>query len=437
MSTYIEKLVNDKVTQIKADKNTYHLGSVTKIEGFVLEVKGMSDVAFYEQVEIGHKAIGYVSAIHSNFVIVSLVKVYGSIVIGDEVKPSGKPFMAKFSPQSIGHVFDIFGEEKIQGAFFDDAVDITIENANTPIMSRGSVERPFLTGIAGIDLIYPIGKGQRQLIIGDKKTGKTQILLDTIVNQKDKDVLCIYIAIGKTKKEIKEIYFELVKRNAMPYTMILTASNDETAPVLSLTPYAGLAIAEQYMLQGRDVFVAIDDLKRHADAYREMSLLMGKVPGRDAYPPDIFYTHSRLLEKGCQYIDGGSITILPVMETKAGDITDYISTNVISITDGQLVLSRKNFERGQKPAINYGLSVSRLGGAVQENDMKKLGAKVRRSLLSYLETRDVYELANVDELSPELKQSLHDGKALLQNFNQYKFEAITPEEILERFQIRK
>lgn len=433
MSTYIEQLVNDKISKIKSERNSFHIGAVSKIEGFIVEVKGLEDAAFYERVEIGQKAYGYVTAIRAHTVIVALVNINEPIIIGDEVTSSGDIFKMKYSPQCIGHVFDIFGQDKISGEYFGDCKELAVEKDNIPIMERSSVVRPFLTGIAGIDLIYPIGKGQRQLIIGDKKTGKTQILLDSIVNQKDKDMLCIYVAIGKTKKEIKEIYYELVKRNAMEYTMILTANNDETAPVLSITPYAGLAIAEQFMLKGLDVFVAIDDLKRHADAYREMSLLMGKVPGRDAYPSDIFYTHSRLLEKGCQHKNGGSITILPVTETKAGDITDYISTNIISITDGQLVLSRKNFEKGQKPALQYGLSVSRLGGAVQDSSMKKIGTSVRRQLLTYLEIRDVYELANFDELSPELQKSLSVGNSLLLKFNQYKFEPISPEKILERF----
>ena len=437
MSQYIENIVNEKISQIQADKNQYKLGYVSRVESFVLEVKGLQDAAFYEEVEIGNKATGYVTAIRTDSVMVALVRIKEPVLIKDEVKACGRIFKARFSPQSVGHVFDIFGQDKISSEFFDDCIDVDIERPNIPIMDRGPVKRPFLTGIAGIDLIYPVGKGQRQLIIGDKKTGKTQILLDAIVNQKGKDVLCLYIAIGKTKKEIKEIYFELLKRNAMEYTMILTASNDETAPVLSLTPYAGLAIAQEYMMRGFDVFVGIDDLKRHADAYREMSLLMGKVPGRDAYPPDIFYTHSRLLEKGCQHINGGSVTILPVTETKAGDITDYISTNIISITDGQLVLSRKSFEKGEKPAIDYGLSVSRLGGAVQEPNMKKAGAKIRRELLSYLETREVYELANFDELSPELQKSLSHGKELLGKFNQYKFDGIAPEQILERFNIEQ
>lgn len=309
-----------------------------------------------------------------------------------------------------------------------------IENPTTPIMDRTSVNRPLETGLAGIDLIYPIGRGQRQLIIGDKKTGKTQIALDTILNQKDKDVLCIYIAIGKTKKALKEVYAELQKKGAMKYTLILAALNDDLPPILSLTPYAGLAIAEKYMHQGKDVLVVIDDLSRHADCYREISLLIGKVPGRDAYPPDIFYTHSRMLEKGCQHQCGGSITILPIVETRGGDITDYISTNIISITDGQIVLSKKNFDRGEKPAINYGLSVSRLGGAVQTGPMKKLGARVRRELLSYLETREVYELANVDEMGKELQERLQRGSKLLKGLSQYKYSPLSQEEIIEKFE---
>ena len=276
--------------------------------------------------------------------------------------------------------------------------------------------------------------GQRQLIIGDKKTGKTQIALDTILNQKDKNVICIYIAVGKTKKNLKNVYAELQKKGAMKYTIMLAALNDDLPPVLSLTPYAGLAIAEQYMHKGQDVLVVIDDLSRHADCYREISLLIGKVPGRDAYPPDIFYTHSRLLEKGCQHKDGGSITILPIVETRGGDITDYISTNIISITDGQIVLSKKSFDKGEKPAINYGLSVSRLGGAVQTGPMKKLGSRVRRELLSYLETREVYELANTDEMGKELQERLKRGAKLLKGLGQYKYSPLSQDEILKKFE---
>lgn len=244
---------------------------------------------------------------------------------------------------------------------------------------------------------------------------------------------CIYVAIGKTKKEVKEIYNELKKLGAMENTIILMASNSEKTPNLSLAPYAAVSIAEEYMYKGEDVVVILDDLKRHAEAYREISLLSGKVPGREAYPADIFYAHSRFLEKGCQHKNGGSITIIPLVETKGGDITDYISTNIISITDGQLVLSRKLFEQGQKPAINFGLSVSRLGGQVQKAEIKKIGTKVKRELLSYLETREVYALANEDEMSPEMREKLSEGKKMLEKFNQRKFSPKSVETMLQMF----
>ena len=300
-------------------------------------------------------------------------------------------------------------------------------------MDRGKVCRPLETGIAGIDLIYPIGKGQRQLIIGDKKTGKTQIALDAIANQKGKNMVCIYVAIGKTKKQVKRVYQELLAKGCMSYTIIMAAFNDDTPPVLYLTPYVAATAAEKFMMEGNDVLLVFDDLKRHADVHREISLLLGHVPGREAYPPDIFYTHSRLLERGCQHLNGGSITILPIVETKGGDITGYISTNIISITDGQIVLSKKNFDKGQKPAINYGLSVSRLGGAVQEEAVKKLGTKVRRELLSYLETREVYELANMDEMSPLMRAKLKRGAKILEGLIQYKYSPQSPQTCISRF----
>lgn len=435
MGSNIGNTVKSKIEKMENGTNEYAVGTVIKVREFILEVKGLDEVEFFEEVKILNKGIGYVTAISENYVTIAVVKEFEKINVGDEVIGTGKEFAITYSNQSFGHVIDIFGEDKLKNKKFDRTYRLTIEKKNVGIMDRGTVERPLLTGIAGIDLIYPIGKGQRQLIIGDKKTGKTQIALDIIVNQKDKKMKCIYVAIGRTKKEVKEIYQELKKRDAMKNTIILMASNDEKTPILSLAPYAGVSIAEEYMYKGEDVLVIIDDLKRHADAYREISLLQGKVPGREAYPPDIFYAHSRMLEKGCQHIKGGSITILPIVETKGGDITDYISTNIISITDGQLVLSRKNFENGQKPAINFGLSVSRLGGQVQEKSIKKVGTKVKRELLSYLETRDVYALTNEDEMSPEMRQKLRRGSEMLEKFNQYKYSPLTSDEIHNKFKI--
>ena len=423
----------ETVDNIKNNENVYNTGRVLKVNEYNVEVTGLNDVSFYEEINISDKANGYVFAIYADRVIVTLVNIQEEIKPGDMVYALKKEFKCSFSLDSVGKVIDIFGNDLIAGKKFDNLVEISIENKPLPLMDRGSVRREMLTGIAGIDLMYPIGKGQRQLIIGDKKTGKTQICLDTIVNQKGKNVLCIYVAIGKTKKEVKDIYYELTKRGAASYTIIIASFHDELPTRTYLTPYVALSIAESFMLQSYDVLVCLDDLKRHADIYRQISLASKKTPGRDAYPADIFYTHSRLLEKGCQHKNGGSITILPVVETKAGDITDYISTNIISICDGQIVLSAKNFAKGEKPAIDYGLSVSRLGGNVQDSKMKKVGSKVRIELLSYLDVRQIYELANMDEMSIELQERLRTGKKMVDTLVQYKFSPKTKEEMINSF----
>ena len=430
---YVDKKIDAKIIEINNSDNIYEIGTVVNVKEFIIEVTGINNVMFYEKINIANKALGYVNSINESSVTVAVLKIDSPINVGDMVYSTNTLYMGAYSPSSFGRVIDLFGVDKLSGRKYNDLTDIPIERKTIPIMDRGTVNRPLLTGIAGIDLMYPIGRGQRQLIIGDKRTGKTQIGLDAIVNQRGQNVLCFYVAIGKTKKEVKNIYNELMKKGALKYTTIVTAFNDELPPVISLIPYFALSVAENYMMQGYDILVVIDDLKRHAEAYREISLISGKTPGRDAYPADIFYTHSRLLEKGCQHKNGGSITILPIVETKGGDITDYISTNVISITDGQIVLSDKAFQKGEKPAINYGLSVSRLGGAVQEKDMKAVGSVVRRKLLSYLETRSVYELVNMDEMSPELRNQFIEGKEILSKLLQYKFSPKTPQQMMAMF----
>ena len=425
--------LNDTIDSIKNNENVYNTGNVIKVNDYNVEVTGLNDVAFYEEVNVSDKASGYVFGIYPDRVIVALVKINEEIKPGDMVYALKKEFKCLFSLDSVGKVIDVFGNDLIAGKKFDNLVELSVENRPISLMDRGLVKREMLTGITGIDLIYPIGKGQRQLIIGDKKTGKTQLCLDTIVNQKDKNVLCIYVAIGKTKKEVKDIYYELTKRGAASYTIIIASFHDELPTRTYLTLYVALSIAESFMLQTYDVLVCLDDLKKHADIYRQISLASKKTPGRDAYPSDIFYTHSRLLEKGCQHKNGGSITILPIVETKAGDITDYISTNIISICDGQIVLSAKNFAKGEKPAIDYGLSVSRLGGNVQDSEMKKVGSKVRIDLLSYLDVRQIYELANIDEMSEDLQRRLKEGKIILDNLRQYKFSPKTKREMIDSY----
>ena len=425
--------LNDTVDSIKSNDNIYNTGKVVNVNDYNIEVAGLDDVSFYEEVNVNDKASGYVFGIYPDRVIVALVKINEEIKPGDVVYALKKEFKCLFSLDSIGKVIDVFGNDLIAGKKFDNLVELSVENKPLPLMDRGLVKREMLTGITGIDLIYPIGKGQRQLIIGDKKTGKTQLCLDTIVNQKDKNVLCIYVAIGKTKKEVKDIYYELTRRGAASYTIIIASFHDELPTRTYLTPYVALSIAESFMMQTYDVLVCLDDLKRHADIYRQISLSSKKTPGRDAYPSDIFYTHSRLLEKGCQHKNGGSITILPIVETKSGDITDYISTNIISICDGQIVLSEKNFTKGEKPAIDYGLSVSRLGGNVQDDNMKKVGSKVRIELLSYLDVRQIYELANIDEMSEDLQKRLREGKLMIDKLKQYKFSPKSKQEMISSF----
>ena len=430
---YVSKIVDDKVATIKRMKNIYGVGKIVSIKDFIIEVVGLESVSFNEVVKIDNKGLGYVIQMKPNRVNIAILKQTEKIRVGDSVYQTNELLEGEFSYESFGRVIDMFGNDRLTNEKFSETVKIPIEEENVPIMDRTSVSRPLETGIAGIDLIYPIGKGQRQLIIGDKKTGKTQICLDTIANQQNKNMVCIYVAIGKTKREVKEIYYDLIRRNAVGYSMIIAAFYDDLPSILTLTPYFALGVASLYMKSGYDVLVVLDDLKKHADAYRQISLISGKAPGRDAYPADIFYFHSRLLEKGCQYKDGGSITILPVMETKSGDITDYISTNIISITDGQIVLSRDAFVRGEKPAINYGLSVSRLGGSVQTKELRELGANIRQTLLSYLETRDVYELANEDDMSQELRDKLFKGKKILDALQQYKYSPLTPEQVITKF----
>ena len=433
MSVMWDEIATDVMKNINAEDNVFSVGRVINVSNNVVEVAGLKDVAFFETVSIVNKAKGYVSAIFDNTVNISLVDQKEKIKVGDKAYTLNKSFKVSFSMDSLGKVVDVFGNDLISGKRFENLLEFDVENEPIDIIDRIEVKREFLTGITGIDLFYPIGKGQRQLVIGDKKTGKTQICLDMINNQKDKKVVCIYVAIGKTKKEVKEIYYDLIKQGSSSYTIIIASFADDLPAKSYVTPYAAVSLARFLMFQGLDVLVVFDDLKKHADIYRQMSLSAKKIPGRDAYPSDIFYTHARLLENGCQHKDGGSITMIPVVETRSGDITDYISTNIISICDGQLVLSLKKFNRGERPAIDYGLSVSRLGGAVQSREMKKVGIEIRQDLLSYLEIRDIYELVNLDDLGENMKNRMIEGQQILSKLNQYKYSPLSKEEMVNLF----
>ena len=422
--------LKETVNNIKNNNNVYTTGKVVKVNDYIIEVTGLNDVTFYEEVNVDDKASGYVSGIYSDRVIVALVNITDSVKPGDMVYALRKEFKCLFSLDSVGKVIDIFGNDLIAGKRFDNLVEVPIENDPIPIMDRGLVEREFLTGITGIDMLYPIGRGQRQLIIGDKKTGKTQIALDTIVNQKNKDVICIYVAIGQKESTIASVVETLKANDALKYSIVVAASASEAAPLLYLAPYAGVSMAEEFMYNGKDVLIIYDDLTKHAVAYRELSLLLKRPPGREAFPGDVFYLHSRLLERAAKLsneLGGGSITALPIIETQAGDISAYIPTNVISITDGQIFLQSDLFYSGIRPAVSAGLSVSRVGGNAQIKAVKKVSGTLRLDLASFRELEAFTQFGS--DLDASTKAKLERGKRTVEILKQPLHKAVTPVEL--------
>ena len=319
----------------------------------------------------------------------------------------------------LGRVINPLGE-RIDGKGAIEAVGYNpIEKQAPGILERQSVDTPLHTGILSIDSMFPIGRGQRELIIGDRQTGKTSIATDTILNQKDTGVLCIYVAIGQKASSIARVAEDLKKHGAMGYTTIVAATASDSAPLQYIAPYAGTALAEYFMAQGKSVLIVYDDLSKHAVAYRAISLLLRRSPGREAYPGDVFYLHSRLLERSCRMRDdlgGGSITALPIVETQAGDVSAYIPTNVISITDGQIFLETALFNAGNRPAVNVGLSVSRVGGAAQTKAMKKANANLRIELAQYKDMESFSQFSS--DLDAETRRQLEHGKALMELLKQ-------------------
>ena len=303
-----------------------------------------------------------------------------------------------------------------------------IEHEAPGVAYRKSVNVPLQTGILSIDSMFPIGRGQRELIIGDRQTGKTSIAVDTIINQKGQNVICIYVAIGQKSSTVAKIVSTLKKNDAMEYTIVMSASASEPAPVQYIAPYSGTAIAEYFMSQGKDVLIVYDDLSKHAVAYRAMSLLLHRPPGREAYPGDVFYLHSRLLERSCRLDDahgGGSITALPIIETQAGDVSAYIPTNVISITDGQIYLETEMFNSGFRPAINAGLSVSRVGGSAQIKAIKKIAAPIRTELAQYRELASFSQFGS--ELDADTKEKLAQGERIREMLKQPQYKPMPVE----------
>ena len=385
----------------------------------IVEVEGMDRAVYGEIVTFENGAKGMVESVEPGRLGIMLFDGAETVGVGTMVTRSGKRAGIPVGDGFLGRVIDPLGEP-IDGKGPIEAVGYNpIEKQAPGILERQSVDTPLHTGILAIDSMFPIGRGQRELIIGDRQTGKTSLATDAILNQKDTGVLCIYVAIGQKASSIARVAEDLKKHGAMSYTTIVAATASDSAPLQYIAPYAGTALAEYFMAQGKSVLIVYDDLSKHAVAYRAISLLLRRSPGREAYPGDVFYLHSRLLERSCRMSDalgGGSITALPIVETQAGDVSAYIPTNVISITDGQIFLESALFNAGNRPAVNVGLSVSRVGGAAQTKAMKKANANLRIELAQYKDMESFAQFSS--DLDAETRHQLEHGKALTEMLKQ-------------------
>lgn len=415
----IISVLKTEVKDFEVKSGATETGFVTRLGDGIAQVHGMNSVMYGELVEFETGIRGIVQNLEEKTVGVVLLGDDHGLTEGSSVVRTGKRAGIGVSDELLGRVVDALGAP-IDGLGAINAEDyFPIEREAPGVIERKPVSVPLQTGIMAIDSMFPIGRGQRELIIGDRQTGKTSIAVDTIINQKDKDVVCVYVAIGQKSSTVAQVVGTLKKYGAMDYSVVVCASASDPAPFQYISPYSGTAIAEYFMSKGRDVLIVYDDLSKHAVAYRAMSLLLHRPPGREAYPGDVFYLHSRLLERSSRLDDehgGGSLTALPVIETLAGDISAYIPTNVISITDGQIFLESELFNAGQRPAVNFGLSVSRVGGAAQTKAMKKAAGNLRIDLAQFKEMEIFTQFSS--ELDQSTTELLEHGRMLTELLKQ-------------------
>ena len=408
-----------RIEDYKPAETSAEGGVVISSADGIVHVEGMNRAVYGEIVTFDNGANGMVESVDPEQLGIMLFDGAETVGVGTMVTRSGKRAGIPVGDAFLGRVISPLGEP-IDGKGPIEAVGYNpIEKQAPGILERQSVDTPLHTGILAIDSMFPIGRGQRELIIGDRQTGKTSIATDAILNQKNTGVLCIYVAIGQKASSIARVAGDLQKHGAMSYTTIVAATASDSAPLQYIAPYAGTALAEYFMSQGKSVLIVYDDLSKHAVAYRAISLLLRRSPGREAYPGDVFYLHSRLLERSCRMRDdlgGGSITALPIVETQAGDVSAYIPTNVISITDGQIFLESALFNAGNRPAVNVGLSVSRVGGAAQTKAMKKANANLRIELAQYKDMESFAQFSS--DLDAETRRQLDHGKALMEMLKQ-------------------
>ena len=408
-----------RIEDYKPAQTSAEGGVVISSADGIVQVEGMDKAVYGEIVTFENGAKGMVESVDPGKLGIMLFDGAETVGVGTLVTRSGKRAGIPVGDGFLGRVIDPLGEP-IDGKGPVNAEGYNpIEKQAPGILERQSVDTPLHTGILAIDSMFPIGRGQRELIIGDRQTGKTSIATDAILNQKDTGVLCIYVAIGQKASSIARVAEDLKKHGAMSYTTIVAATASDSAPLQYIAPYAGTALAEYFMSKGKSVLIVYDDLSKHAVAYRAISLLLRRSPGREAYPGDVFYLHSRLLERSCRMRDdlgGGSITALPIVETQAGDVSAYIPTNVISITDGQIFLESALFNAGNRPAVNVGLSVSRVGGAAQTKAMKKANSNLRIELAQYKDMESFAQFSS--DLDAETRHQLEHGKALTEMLKQ-------------------
>ena len=410
----ISALIKEQIKNYRHKVDSSNVGSVVSVGDGIATVYGLDKAMLGELLEFPNGIFGMAMNLDNDSVGAVLLGDASLIKEGDVVKSTGEVMKVPAGEAMLGRVINALGQPIDGKGDIKTTAFRPIEVIAPGVMTRKSVDTSLATGITMIDAITPIGRGQRELIIGDRQTGKTAIAIDTIINQKGKDVICIYVAIGQKNSTVAQIVDKLNTFGALDYTVVLAATASEEAPMLYIAPYAGVAIAEEFMSKGKDVLIVYDDLSKHAVAYRTLSLLLKRSPGREAFPGDVFYLHSRLLERACKLAPeygGGSITALPIVETQAGDISAYIPTNVISITDGQIFLTTDAFNAGQRPAIDSGLSVSRVGGAAQTKAMKKVAASLKIELANFMEMKSFAQFGS--DLDASTVSILKHGEALM------------------------
>ena len=424
----VSKIIRNEIEGYNKTLDIANTGTVLEVGDGIARIYGLSKAMSGELLKFENGVMGMALNLEEDNIGAVIFGESRGIKEGGTVKSTGKVAEVPSGEGLLGRVVNALGEPIDGKGSIEASKYMKIERPAYGIIDRKPVSEPLQTGIKAIDGMFPIGKGQRELIIGDRQTGKTAIAIDTIINQKNNDVVCIYVAIGQKRSTVAQIYKKLEELGALEYTIIVAATASESAPLQYLAPYAGVAMGEYFMEQGKHVLIIYDDLSKHAVSYREMSLLLRRPPGREAYPGDVFYLHSRLLERAAKLSDelgGGSITALPIVETKAGDISAYIPTNVISITDGQIFLETDLFNSGFRPAINPGVSVSRVGGSAQIKAMKQVASKVKLELAQYNELLAFTQFGS--DLDKATRDQLNRGSKIMEvlkqsQYNPYKVE---------------